>query len=133
MNIGAAEQASGLPAKTIRYYEDIGLLIPARQENGYREYGRTDVHKLAFLKRARGLGFSIEDCRALMSLYEDRTRASADVKALAHTHLHRIEAKLAELEGLQGVLAHLVDACHGDARPDCPILDDLAGVLEGQA
>ena len=68
-----------------------------------------------------------------MSLYEDRTRASADVKALAHTHLHRIEAKLAELEGLRGVLAHLVDACHGDARPDCPILDDLAGVLEGQA
>ena len=133
MNIGTAEQASGLPAKTIRYYEEIGLLIPARQQNGYREYGRTDVHKLAFLKRARGLGFSIKDCRALMSLYEDRTRASADVKALAHTHLHRIEAKLAELEGLRGVLAHLVDACHGGARPDCPILDDLAGVLEGQA
>jgi DNA-binding transcriptional MerR regulator len=87
VNIGAAEQASGLPAKTIRYYEDIGLLIPARQQNGYREYGRTNVHKLAFLKRAWGLGFSIEDCRPLMSLYEDRNRASADVKALAYTHL----------------------------------------------
>ncbi len=133
MNIGAAEQASGLPAKTIRYYEDIGLLVPARQQNGYREYGRTDVHKLAFLKRARGLGFSIEDCRALMSLYEDRNRASADVKALAHRHLHRIEVKLTELEGLRGVLAHLIDACHGDTRPDCPILDDLAGLLEGKA
>lgn len=131
MNIGAAEQASGLPAKTIRYYEDIGLLIPARRENGYREYGKADVHKLAFLKRARGLGFTIEECRALMSLYEDRNRASADVKFLAHTHLHRIEAKIAELQGLRDVLSHLVEACHGDARPDCPILDDLSGVLGG--
>jgi MerR family copper efflux transcriptional regulator len=128
MNIGAAEQASGLPAKTIRYYEDIGLLVPARRDNGYRDYGQTDVHKLTFLKRARGLGFSIEDCRALLSLYEDRNRASADVRALAHTHLHRIEAKIAELEGLRDALSSLVEACHGDARPDCPILDDLSGV-----
>lgn len=132
MNIGAAEQASGLPAKTIRYYEDIGLLIPARQGNGYRDYGVTDVHKLAFLKRARGLGFTIEECRALMSLYEDRNRASADVKSLAHTHLNRIEAKIDELQGLRDVLSHLVEACHGDARPDCPILDDLSGSLGGQ-
>ena len=100
MNIGAAEQASGLPAKTIRYYEDIGLLIPARRDNGYREYGQTDIHKLAFLKRARGLGFWIEDCRALLSLYEDRNRACADVRTLAHTHLYRIEAKISELQGL---------------------------------
>lgn len=128
MNIGAAEQASGLPAKTIRYYEDIGLLVPARRDNGYRDYGPTDVLKLTFLKRARGLGFSIEDCRALLSLYEDRNRASADVRALAHTHLHRIEAKIAELEGLRDALSSLVEACHGDARPDCPILDDLSGV-----
>jgi len=127
MNIGAAEQASGLPAKTIRYYEDIGLLIPARRDNGYRDYGQTDIHKLAFLKRARGLGFSIEDCRALLSLYEDRNRASADVRNLAHTHLHRIEAKITELEGLRDALSMLVEACHGDARPDCPILDDLSG------
>lgn len=129
MNIGAAEQASGLPAKTIRYYEDIGLLIPARRDNGYRDYGRTDIHKLAFLKRARGLGFSIEDCRALMSLYEDRNRASADVRTLAHTHLHRIEDKISELQGLRDALSTLVEACHGDARPDCPILDDLSGAL----
>jgi MerR family transcriptional regulator, copper efflux regulator len=131
MNIGAAEQASGLPAKTIRYYEDIGLLVPARQDNGYREYGLTDVHKLAFLKRARGLGFTIEECRALLSLYEDRNRASADVKSLAHTHLHRIEAKIRELQGLRDVLFHLVEACHGDDRPNCPILDDLSGRLGG--
>jgi MerR family transcriptional regulator, copper efflux regulator len=131
MNIGAAEQASGLPAKTIRYYEDIGLLIPARQDNGYRDYGLPDVHKLAFLKRARGLGFTIEECRALMSLYEDRNRASADVKALARTHLQGIEAKIAELRGLRDVLSHLIDACHGDARPDCPILDDLSGTPGG--
>ena len=133
MNIGAAEQASGLPAKTIRYYEDIGLLIPARRDNGYRDYGRTDIHKLAFLKRARGLGFSIEDCRALMSLYEDRNRASADVRTLAHTHLHRIEDKISELQGLRDSLSTLVEACHGDARPDCPILDDLSGALAEHA
>ncbi|MBL6598807.1 MAG: Cu(I)-responsive transcriptional regulator [Alphaproteobacteria bacterium] len=133
MNIGAAEQASGLPAKTIRYYEDIGLLIPARRDNGYRDYGRTDIHKLAFLKRARGLGFSIEDCRALMSLYEDRNRASADVRTLAHTHLHRIEDKISELQGLRDALSTLVEACHGDARPDCPILDDLSGALAEHA
>jgi len=130
MNIGAAERASGLPAKTIRYYEEIGLLVPTRHENGYRDYEASDVHKLAFLKRARGLGFSVEDCRALLSLYEDRGRASADVKTLAHSHLQRIEEKIAELEGLRDVLSDLVDACHGDARPDCPILDGLAGVEE---
>jgi MerR family transcriptional regulator, copper efflux regulator len=133
MNIGAAHQASGLPAKTIRYYEDIGLLVPARQQNGYRDYCLTDIHKLAFLKRARGLGFSIEDCRALISLYEDRNRASGDVKSLARSHLEQIEAKLAELLGLRDVLSHLVDACHGDGRPDCPILDDLSGALGGRA
>ena len=133
MNIGAAERASGLPTKTIRYYEEIGLLVPSRRENGYRDYAEADVHKLAFLQRARGLGFSIGDCRALLSLYDDRHRASADVKALAESHLRRIEAKLVELEGLRGVLTHLVRACHGDARPDCPILDDLAGAMGGKA
>jgi MerR family transcriptional regulator, copper efflux regulator len=131
MNIGAAEHASGLPAKTIRYYEDIGLLVPARRDNGYRDYDPTDVHKLAFLKRSRGLGFTIEECRALMSLYEDRNRASADVKSLAHAHLGRIEAKIIELRGLRDVLSHLVETCQGDARPECPILDDLAGALGG--
>ena len=127
MKIGDVAAASGLSAKTIRYYEDIGLIRPGRGENGYRAFAESDVHKLAFLARARSLGFSIEDCRALVSLYEDRSRASADVKAVAEAHLRRIDRKIAELEGLRGTLAVLVSRCHGDARPECPILDDLAG------
>lgn len=127
MKIGDVADASGLPAKTIRYYEDIGLIRPARGTNGYRDFAESDVHKLAFLARARSLGFSIEECRTLLSLYEDRDRASADVKALAEAHLRRIDRKIAELAGLRGTLAELVARCHGDARPDCPILDDLAG------
>lgn len=128
MNIGDVAQASGLPAKTIRYYEDIGLVRPSRGENGYRRFGTSDLHKLTFLARARSLGFSIEDCRTLLSLYEDRERASADVKALAGEHLERIEKKIAELEALRATLQHLIGSCHGDDRPDCPILDDLAGM-----
>ena len=127
MKIGDVAEASGLPAKTIRYYEDIGLIRPARGLNGYRDFAASDVHKLAFLARARSLGFSIKECRTLLSLYEDRDRASADVKALAEAHLRRIDRKIAELAGLRGTLAELVARCHGDARPDCPILDDLAG------
>ena len=110
MNIGEVAEASGLPAKTIRYYEDIGLVRPLRSEN-----------------RARSLGFSIEDCRTLLSLYEDRDRASADVKAVAEEHLARIERKIEELQSLRSTLVHLVSSCHGDRRPDCPILDGLAG------
>lgn len=127
MNIGDVSTASGLPAKTIRYYEDIGLIRPARRGNGYRDFAEADVHKLAFLNRARSLGFSIEECRALLSLYEDRGRASADVKRLAEDHLHDIEQKIAELQGLHATLSHLVTSCHGDDRPDCPILDGLSG------
>lgn len=127
MNIGDVAEASGLPAKTIRYYEDIGFVRPARGRNGYRDFGEKDLHKLAFLARARSLGFSIHDCRALLSLYEDRGRASSDVKAVAEHHLRRIDAKIAELGGLRDTLARLVARCHGDDRPDCPILDDLAG------
>ena len=127
MKIGDVADASGLTAKTIRYYEDIGLVRPARRMNGYRDFAETDVHKLAFLARARSLGFSIGACRTLLSLYEDRGRASADVKAVAQAHLRRIDRKIAELEGLRGTLATLVARCQGDARPDCPILDDLAG------
>ncbi|SON56102.1 Copper export regulator [Hartmannibacter diazotrophicus] len=126
MNIGAAAEQSGLPAKTIRYYEDIGLISPARRNNGYRDYGEDDVHKLRFLHRARGLGFSIEDCRQLLSLYEDRSRASADVKSLALARITDIEAKMAELSAMRQTLKRLVSACHGDNRPDCPILDDIA-------
>ena len=127
MNISQASQASGLPAKTIRYYEDIKLVRPARGENGYREFSERDAHKLAFLARARSLGFSIEECRALLSLYEDRDRASADVKELANKHLDDIARKIEELEAMRETLQDIVARCHGDDRPDCPILDDLAG------
>ena len=128
MNIGQVADASGLPAKTIRYYEDIGLVVADRRDNGYRDYGEAHLHKLRFVQRARSLGFTIEQCRALLSLYDDKHRASAVVKALAKARLDDIDRKIAELEGLRATLAHLVEACHGDHRPDCPILDDLAGV-----
>ena len=132
MNIGQASRASGLPAKTIRYYEDIGLVEPARRDNGYRIYSGAHLHNLRFLARARSLGFSIEDCRKLLSLYEDRNRASADVKTMAQAHIAGIEDKIAKLEGMKATLAGLVAACHGDDRPDCPILDDLAGDTAGE-
>lgn len=126
MNIGDVAEQSGLPAKTIRYYEDIGLIHPARSANGYRCFSQTDLHKLVFLGRARALGFSIEDCRLLLGLYEDDARESADVKALALEHLGTIEAKIAALEAMRSTLRDLVSACAGDNRPDCPILQDLA-------
>ena len=127
MNIGDAAQRTGLAAKTIRYYEDIGLVRPLRRTNGYRDFADPDLHKLAFLARARSLGFSIEDCRALLALYEDRKRSSADVKRVAEEHLSRIDTKLTELESMRRVLGSLVKRCHGDERPECPIIDDLAG------
>lgn len=129
MNVGAAARRSGLPAKTIRYYEDIGLIRPARAGNGYRDYSSDDVHRLAFLRRARGLGFSIEDCRQLMALYRDKSRASHDVRELAKSHVAAIEEKVRELESMRGTLQKLIRACHGDERPDCPILDDIAGAM----
>lgn len=127
MNIGKAAEMSGLPAKTIRYYEEIGLLNPSRAQNGYRDYAQADVHKLKFLQRSRGLGFSIEECRTLLSLYEDTDRASADVKAIAERRIGDIDRKIDELQSLRKTLVHLAGNCHGDNRPDCPILDSLAG------
>jgi Cu(I)-responsive transcriptional regulator len=127
MNIGDVSRQSGLPAKTIRYYEDIGLIRPRRGPNGYRAFAGADVHRLAFLARARSLGFSIEECRALVALYQDAGRASGDVKAIAEDHLAEVDRKIAGLQAMRAVLARLVEHCHGDARPDCPILDDLAG------
>ena len=118
MNIGDVADLSGLPAKTIRYYEDIGLVEPLRSTN--------DVHKLAFLGRARALGFTIEDCRSLLKLYADTDRASAEVKQIAEEHLDRIDRKITELTEMRATLSHLVDACAGDHPPDCPILADLA-------
>ena len=127
MNIGTVSERSGLPPKTIRYYEDIGLIRPERGVNGDRRFSGTDLHKLAFLARARALGFTIEDCRVLLALYEDDSRASADVKALAQQHLARIEAKILDLQSMRDTLNELVQSCAGDNRPDCPILSDLSG------
>ena len=126
MNIGEVAQRAGLPAKTIRYYEEIGLIAPRRDPNGYRSFTERDLHRLAFLGRARALGFSIEDCRVLLALYDDPGRASADVKRVAQENLARIDAKLANLREMRAVLSELVASCAGDARPDCPILRDLA-------
>lgn len=126
MNISEAARHAGLPAKTIRYYEEIGLVAPLRDPNGYRAFRPRDLHALTFVARARSLGFSIEDCRALLHLYQDPTRASADVKDIARSHLARIDAKLAELVAMRETLTDLVEACAGDRRPDCPILKGLA-------
>ena len=131
MNIGEVAKASGLPAKTIRYYEDIGLVEPARSANGYRVYGEQELHQLAFLGRARSLGFPIEDCRALLALYRDPQRSSAEVKSIARGHLAEIDRKIAALTGMHRTLSHLVAACAGDDRPDCPILEDLAAEPRG--
>lgn len=128
MNIGDASSKSHLPAKTIRYYEDIGLLKPERADNGYRDYSMSDVHKLRFLQRSRGLGFSVEECRQLLALYEDKDRASSDVKSMAQSKLQEIDRKITELRELQHTLQHLVAHCHGDQRPDCPILENISGV-----
>ncbi len=127
MNISEAAIASGLPAKTIRYYEEIELIRPARDPNGYRAFSDTDIHNLTFLARARALGFSIEDCRALLALYRDKSRASADVKRIAQAHLDQIEEKIADLTAMRDTLSHLVHACHGNQRPDCPILEGIGG------
>lgn len=125
MNIGEVARRSGLPAKTIRYYEEIGLIRPQRGANGYRAFRETDLHKLAFLGRARALGFSIEDCRNLLQLYEDETRTSAEVKQIARKHLSDMARKIEDLREMQTTLATLIDACAGDSRPDCPILSSL--------
>jgi Cu(I)-responsive transcriptional regulator len=126
MNIKAVSVATGLPAKTIRYYEEVGLVQPSRQANGYRVFSNNDVHKLAFLARSRSLGFPVESCRSLLALYDDQDRASADVKAIAEQHLAEIDQKLAELSAMKDTLSILVRSCAGDSRPDCPILSDLA-------
>jgi MerR family copper efflux transcriptional regulator len=127
MNISEAAARTGVPAKTIRYYEDIGLVAPGRGPNGYRRFGETEVQKLAFVGRARSLGFTVDECRRLLALYEDRSRASADVKRLATEHLRDIDRKLSELQGMRTLLAHLIEKCHGDDRPACPIIDELSG------
>lgn len=127
MNIGEASKLSDLPPKTIRYYEDIELVRPMRSQNGYRDYSQNDVHRLRFLQRSRSLGFTIEECRLLLSLYENDQRASADVKAVANQKINEIDQKITELRSLKKTLTSLAETCHGDDKPDCPIIDDLAG------
>ena len=127
MNIGQAAERSGLPTKTIRYYEDIGLIHPGRRANGFRDYGDRDVHELRFIGRARSLGFTVEECRNLLRLYRDSGRASGEVREAAQRHVEAIRIKISGLREMERALSILVDACHGDARPDCPILEGLAG------
>ncbi|MDP6174114.1 MAG: Cu(I)-responsive transcriptional regulator [Rhodospirillales bacterium] len=128
MNISVAAEKSGVPAKTIRYYESIGLIEePSRTEGGYRDYGERDIAVLSFVQRARGLGFPIRDVSALLSLWHDRGRASAQVKDLTQRHIGEIERRIEELQAVRRTLLDLADKCHGDTRPDCPIIADLAG------
>lgn len=127
MNIGTLAASIGVPAKTIRYYEEIGLLpAPDRGDNGYRRYGTEDAATLRFIQRARRLGFSLKDVASLLSLWQDKRRKNADVKALALRQIAEVEARIAELECIRCTLVDLTHRCHGDGRPDCPILDDLA-------
>lgn len=126
MNIGDAAAASGVSAKMIRHYESIGLLTAARSGNGYRVYAERDVALLRFIRHARDLGFPLEDIRRLLALWQDRGRASAEVKRLALAHVDALESKADSLRSMAASLRHLAAHCHGDARPDCPILDDLA-------
>lgn len=128
MNIGEASEASGVSAKMIRYYEQIGLISPAtRADNNYRLYGDQEVHNLRFIKRARTLGFSLEETEALLKLWQDKARESSAVKAIALTHIADLERKIEDMRSMVKTLSHLAHCCGGDHRPDCPILDDLAG------
>ncbi len=131
MNIGTLAERAGLSAKTIRYYEDIGLICPERGTNGYRQFATSDLRRLQFLARARTLGFNIEECRKLLSLYDSDSRTAAEVKALAVQHIEDIERKMAELQSMHDTLSTLISCCAGDNRPDCPILKDLAGESGG--
>lgn len=132
MNIGALAKASGISAKLIRYYESIGLIPPAaRSETGYRIYSDEDVHTLRFIKRSRSLGFSIPEIQLLLGLWRNKSRSSSEVKQLALRHVSELEARMAEMQEMVNTLKNLASHCHGDQRPDCPILDDLAGGPHG--
>jgi Cu(I)-responsive transcriptional regulator len=128
LNIGDAARATGVSAKMIRHYEEIGLLPAAQRSfSGYRQYGDSDLHSLRFIRQARLLGFGIAQIGTLLDLWRDRDRPSAEVKALAHAHIEELDARICELQRMRATLAALSHACHGDERPDCPILDGLAG------
>ena len=128
VNIGAAARDSGVSAKMVRHYEALGLLgAVARTDAGYRQYTPADVHTLRFIKRARDLGFSMAEIAELVSLWHDRQRASADVKRIAQTHVAELEKRIQAMQDMRRTLQNLLHHCHGDERPDCPILDNLAG------
>lgn len=131
MNIGEAASASGVSAKMIRYYESIGLIANvARTEAGYRVYSYNDVHTLRFIRRARDLGFSVDQMTDLLALWSDRSRASADVKRIAMEHVAELEQKMRELRDMSKTLRHLAEHCHGDDRPHCPIIENLSNGFE---
>lgn len=133
MNIGEAATRSGLPAKTIRYYEEANVApAPTRSASGYRDYSENDVHLLRFIHTARRLGFSLEECRELVSLYADPHRASADVKTIAERKISEIDRKMKNLRSMKRTLTTLINECHGDDRPDCPILKGLAKEEESE-
>jgi MerR family copper efflux transcriptional regulator len=133
MNIGKAAEASGVSAKMIRYYETNGLLNKAaRRENTYRDFDERDIHDLRFIKRARSLGFSVAEITQLLGLWRDAGRSSREVKAITAGHIADLEAKIAEMQGMVNALKHLASHCHGNDRPDCPILDDLGGGADGR-
>jgi MerR family copper efflux transcriptional regulator len=132
MNIGEAAKASGVSAKMIRHYESVGLFPQAvRTDSGYRQYTDKEIGTLRFIRQSRDLGFSIEQIRELLGLWQNRRRSSRQVKALAQAHIEELDAKLEELQAMKATLAHLVHCCHGDDRPDCPIIETLAGEAAG--
>nr|WP_246157243.1 Cu(I)-responsive transcriptional regulator [Sneathiella litorea] len=126
--IGDTAKATDLPTKTVRYYADIGLVMPSgRSDSGYRLYSGREINKLIFIRRARSFGFSVQECRELLSLYEDQERSSRDVKAIALRRIAEIEKKLLELQSLHKELSYLAETCNGDNRPDCPIISGMSG------
>ncbi|MGE0152607.1 MAG: Cu(I)-responsive transcriptional regulator [Reyranellaceae bacterium] len=127
MNIGEAARLAGLNSRTIRFYESIGLVAPPeRASSGYRDYDAKDVHRLRFVASARALGFAVDEIRQLLALYDDRARSSGDVKQLVLQHVGEIDRKMKELAAMRRTLLHLAERCHGDQRPDCPILEEMS-------
>ena len=127
VNIGEAAKRSGVSAKMVRHYESLGLLPRvARTDSGYRQYGEADVHTLRFIKRARDLGFTMEEIGELVSLWQNRRRASANVRRIAQKHAQDLAQRIAQMQEMQRTLQHLIHCCHGDERPECPILEELA-------
>lgn len=131
-NIGEAAKRSGVSAKMVRHYESLGLL-PAvhRTDSGYRQYGEREVHTLRFIRRARDLGFSMAEIAELVKLWQNRRRSSGDVRRIASRHVQELERKMAEMEAMRRTLQHLIHCCHGDERPDCPILEELETGFHG--